>query len=81
MLRNLGWDVAKDGLTGAPRVRVIVGAEVHESVLFALSYLGLGAPEQVRADSEGRLDPAALTAALTPGVPTVGRAQDAQRAL
>ena len=33
-----------DGLTGAPRVHVLVGAERHDTVDLALRYLGLGAP-------------------------------------
>ena len=33
----------RDGLAGAPRVRVLVGAEGHGSVVLALRYLGLGA--------------------------------------
>jgi glutamate/tyrosine decarboxylase-like PLP-dependent enzyme len=56
VLRRVGWDVAADGLAGAPRVRVLVGAEVHGSVVLALRYLGLGLPEQVAVDAEGRLD-------------------------
>ncbi|MFI2708020.1 pyridoxal phosphate-dependent decarboxylase family protein, partial [Nocardioides sp. CER28] len=71
VLREAGWDAATQGLTGAPRVRVLVGAEVHESVLYALRYLGLGAPETVPADRQGRLDPDALVAALRPGEPTI----------
>ncbi|WP_069388011.1 pyridoxal phosphate-dependent decarboxylase family protein [Cellulosimicrobium cellulans] len=79
VLRRVGWDVRRDGLTGAPRVRVLVGAERHESVDLALSYLGLGAPEVVAADDQGRVSAAALAAALdaAPGageggdVPTV----------
>jgi glutamate/tyrosine decarboxylase-like PLP-dependent enzyme len=27
VLRSVGWNVARDGLSGAPRVRLIVGAE------------------------------------------------------
>ena len=50
VLRRVGWDVGQNGLTGAPRVRVIVGAERHESLDLALRYLGLGAPEVVDAD-------------------------------
>src|SRR3954471_3099517 len=57
VLDRTGWDVAADGLTGAPRVRVLVGAEVHGSVVLALRYLGLGLPEQVDVDEQGRLDP------------------------
>ena len=57
VLRRAGWDVAVDGLSGGPRVRVLVGAEGHGSVDLALRYLGLGAPERVAVDAEGRLDP------------------------
>ena len=64
VLRQAGWDVATQGLIGAPRVRVLVGDERHDTVDLALRYLGLGAPEAVPADDEGRLDAAALAAAL-----------------
>jgi len=74
MLRRAGWDVAVDGLFGAPRVRVLVGAQRHDTVDLALRYLGLGAPEPVRADDQGRIDPGALSAALDqlpPGSPVI----------
>jgi glutamate/tyrosine decarboxylase-like PLP-dependent enzyme len=64
VLRKHGWDVAKDGLTGAPRIRVLAGAQRHDTVDLALRYLGLGAPELVEADDQGRIDPGALAAAL-----------------
>jgi glutamate/tyrosine decarboxylase-like PLP-dependent enzyme len=64
VLDRVGWDVAADGLTGAPRVRVLVGAEGHGSVDLALRYLGLGRPEAIAVDDQGRMDPAALSAAL-----------------
>lgn len=67
VLRRVGWDVRRDGLAGAPRVRVLVGAERHESVDLALSYLGLGAPEVVPADDQGRIRTDALAAALDAG--------------
>jgi glutamate/tyrosine decarboxylase-like PLP-dependent enzyme len=57
VLQRVGWDVEAEGLAGAPRVRVLVGAEVHSSVELALRYLGLGRPEQVAVDDQGRLDP------------------------
>jgi glutamate/tyrosine decarboxylase-like PLP-dependent enzyme len=57
VLRQVGWDVEAEGLSGSPRVRVLVGAEVHSSVELALRYLGLGRPEQVAVDDQGRLDP------------------------
>jgi glutamate/tyrosine decarboxylase-like PLP-dependent enzyme len=71
VLRRAGWDAARDGLSGAPRVRVLTGAEGHESVHYALRYLGLGRPETVSADDQGRLDPTALAASLRPGEPTI----------
>jgi glutamate/tyrosine decarboxylase-like PLP-dependent enzyme len=73
VLQRVGWDVAERGLSGAPRVRVLVGAERHDSVDLALRYLGLGAPEVVAADDQGRIDPGALAAALADGAdgPTI----------
>ena len=64
VLRAAGWDVGTDGLTGAPRVRVLVGAQRHDTVDLALRYLGLGAPEVVAADDQGRVDRDALGPAL-----------------
>ena len=43
VLRRVGWDVAANGLSGSPRVRVVVGAQRHDTVDLALRYLGLGA--------------------------------------
>jgi glutamate/tyrosine decarboxylase-like PLP-dependent enzyme len=64
VLHRVGWDVARDGLAGGPRVRVLVGAERHESVDLALRYLGFGAPTAVPADEQGRLRVDALAEAL-----------------
>jgi glutamate/tyrosine decarboxylase-like PLP-dependent enzyme len=64
VLRNAGWDPAADGLVGSPGVRVLVGAERHDTVDLALRYLGLGAPEPVASDDEGRLVAADLERAL-----------------
>jgi glutamate/tyrosine decarboxylase-like PLP-dependent enzyme len=55
VLTDAGWDLDRLGLTGAPRVRVLVGAERHETVDLALRYLGLGAPISVPADDQGRI--------------------------
>ncbi len=53
-------------------MRVLVGQERHDTVDLALRYLGLGAPEPVRADEQGRLDARALETALRAGTgPTV----------
>ncbi len=67
VLRRAGWDVAERGLAGGPRVRVLVGAERHETVDLALRYLGLGAPEPVAVDEQGRLRADALRSALADG--------------
>jgi glutamate/tyrosine decarboxylase-like PLP-dependent enzyme len=69
LLRRAGWDVEADGLHGAPRLRVIVGAEAHVSVIGALRMLGLGSRHIVRAsaDGQGRMQPEALDAALRAG--------------
>ncbi len=69
MLRRAGWDVEGNGLNGSPALRVVVGGEVHVSVLGALRLLGIGARQVVRADADGqgRLRPDALDAALRAG--------------
>ncbi|HEY6791709.1 MAG TPA: pyridoxal-dependent decarboxylase [Trebonia sp.] len=69
VLSQSNWDVGRDGLAGGPRVRVLVGAERHDTVDLALRYLGLGAPEVVAADDQGRIDAAALASALASGPP------------
>jgi glutamate/tyrosine decarboxylase-like PLP-dependent enzyme len=76
VLQQTGWDVNRDGLSGAPRVRVLVGAKRHITVDRALRLLGLGAPDVVAADSQGRLRVDALRDALAePTGPTIVCAQ------
>ena len=67
LLRRAGWDVEADGFQGAPRLRAIVGDEVHVSVVGALRLLGIGSHTLVRvaADEQGRMRPDALEAALS----------------
>ncbi|GAB3594210.1 aminotransferase class V-fold PLP-dependent enzyme [Angustibacter peucedani] len=64
VLARAGWDVERDGLAGAPPLRVLAGRERHGSVDMALRYLGLGRPQLVDHDDQGRVEPAALRAAL-----------------
>jgi glutamate/tyrosine decarboxylase-like PLP-dependent enzyme len=74
VLAQAGWDVERDGLTGAPRVHVLVGAERHDTVDLALRYLGLGQPATIPADEQGRIRVDALAEALVaipPGTPVV----------
>jgi glutamate/tyrosine decarboxylase-like PLP-dependent enzyme len=56
-LRAHGWDVERDGLQGAPRVRVVAGAERHSTIDRALRYLGIGtaAIELVDVDDQGAM--------------------------
>jgi glutamate/tyrosine decarboxylase-like PLP-dependent enzyme len=57
LLKRAGWDVEEDGLFGAPPIHVVVGEEVHVSVLKALSMLGFGRSRLTRvpADDQGRI--------------------------
>jgi glutamate/tyrosine decarboxylase-like PLP-dependent enzyme len=56
VLKLAGWDVERDGLTGAPRIRVVVGEKRHGTIDRALRMLGLGAPTDViPADGNGRM--------------------------
>ncbi|MFD5426172.1 pyridoxal phosphate-dependent decarboxylase family protein, partial [Streptomyces sp. NPDC127084] len=67
VLRRAGWNAARDGLSGGPRVRVLTGECRHMTVDLALRYLGLGEPRPVAADDQGRIVPAALLDALETG--------------
>ncbi|XVV16422.1 pyridoxal phosphate-dependent decarboxylase family protein [Actinoplanes sp. CA-131856] len=69
VLGREGWDVDADGLWGAPRVRVIVGEGRHGTIDRALRHLGMGTNSLVTVamDDQGRLVPAALSAALADG--------------
>ncbi len=62
LLARLGWNVERQGLFGAPEIRVVVGDEVHVSVLKALSLLGLGRErvERIPVDGQGRMRVEAL---------------------
>jgi len=57
VLKRAGWNLEEDGLIGAPPIRVVVGQEVHVSVLRALTMLGLGRSRviSVPADGQGRM--------------------------
>jgi len=57
VLARAGWDVGKEGLTGAPPVTVITGEEAHPTLLKSLALLGFGRRHIVRlpVDSQGRV--------------------------
>ncbi|HMA15891.1 MAG TPA: pyridoxal-dependent decarboxylase, partial [Kiloniellaceae bacterium] len=57
VLANVGWDVERKGLFGAPEITVVVGEEAHASLMKVLALLGLGRERVLRvpADGQGRL--------------------------
>jgi aromatic-L-amino-acid decarboxylase len=57
LLARAGWDVTADGMFGAPPIEVVVGAEVHATLLKALSLAGFGTKRVtiVEADGQGRM--------------------------
>ncbi|HEX6569268.1 MAG TPA: aminotransferase class V-fold PLP-dependent enzyme [Acidimicrobiales bacterium] len=69
VLARAGWDVERAGLGRAPAVRVVAGADRHESIDLALRYLGLGtdAVVEVATDDQGRVGLDALAEALGAG--------------
>jgi glutamate/tyrosine decarboxylase-like PLP-dependent enzyme len=64
LLERAGWDVENEGLFGAPPLTVVVGDEVHLSVVKALGLLGLGRQRvhRVPVDGQGRIRADALPA-------------------
>jgi glutamate/tyrosine decarboxylase-like PLP-dependent enzyme len=62
LLHRAGWNVEDNGLFGAQPLRVVVGQEVHVSLLRALAMLGLGRSRviTVPADGQGRMRADAL---------------------
>jgi len=64
ILGRAGWNVEENGLFGAPEIRVVVGQEVHPSVLRALNLVGLGRSRliTVPVDGQGRMRADALPA-------------------
>ncbi|MFS0867434.1 aspartate aminotransferase family protein [Microbacterium sp. 179-B 1A2 NHS] len=65
-LRRVGWDQTRQGLRGAPRVRLVVGEHRHASIDRGARFCGWGSDELVvvPTDDQGRMRPADLAAAL-----------------
>jgi len=57
LLARAGWNVADDGMFGAPPIDVILGEEVHASILKALNLAGFGRKRVhvVPSDGQGRM--------------------------
>src|SRR3546814_1466263 len=66
LLRERGWNVERDGLHGAPAIRVLATEHRHGSVDRALRFLGLGTGALVplATDADARVTTSVLATAL-----------------
>jgi aromatic-L-amino-acid decarboxylase len=74
VLKARGWDVGREGLAGAPPIRILANPDRHGSVDRAVRFLGLGSDniQPLALDAEGRVTPHGLDAALAEGAaPTI----------
>lgn len=75
VLTRAGWDVNRDGLAGAPRIRVLTSSEVHGTTTRAAKLLGIGTTNVtvLASDASLQLTPEALRDALArePERPTI----------
>lgn len=62
VLTRAGWSIEADGLYGSPPITVVVGGEVHPTLVKSLGLLGLGRNRVTRVpvDSQGRMRAEAL---------------------
>ena len=69
LLARRGWDVEQRGLTSAPPLRVVVGADRHGTVDRAVRLLGIGSDNivAVPVGNDNAMDPLALPDALAAG--------------
>jgi len=69
VLADAKWDVERDGLVGAPEVRVVAGIERHATIDRSLRLLGFGSAivEPVAADANGAIDISDLARVLDAG--------------
>ena len=75
LLRDRGWDVERQGLAGAPPLRVLTSENRHETIIRSIRLLGIGtgAIELLPCDETGRLRLERLEEALgrSPKHPTI----------
>lgn len=55
LLQRAGWDVAKQGLYGAPRIHVVVSDQIHSTIKRALSMIGVGLEDIHTIPTDGNL--------------------------
>ena len=76
LLGERGWNVERDGLFDAPRIRVLANENRHGSLTRALRFLGFGSNcvEPLATDADSRVEPATLMAAIqqNSAAPTIG---------
>jgi glutamate/tyrosine decarboxylase-like PLP-dependent enzyme len=75
LLASRGWQVERDGLFGAPRIRILSSDQYHGSITRATRLLGMGTGSVTRlpTNQAGQLDAATLKQALqsSSDVPTI----------
>jgi glutamate/tyrosine decarboxylase-like PLP-dependent enzyme len=75
VLARAGWDVNRDGLAGAPGLRILTSSEVHGTTTRAGKLLGIGTANilVLPSDPAGRLTAETLREAISrePGRPTI----------
>ncbi|NHZ38932.1 pyridoxal phosphate-dependent decarboxylase family protein [Massilia aquatica] len=75
LLARRGWDVERDGLCGAPAIRILSGDQLHGSIARAARLLGLGtgAVRALPVNAAGQLAAATLQQALaeSAGAPVI----------
>ncbi len=66
LLARQGWDIAENGLFGAPPIPVIIGEAAHSAPMAGVRYagLGLGNATRLATDDQGRVLVSALKTAL-----------------
>ena len=66
LLTRAGWNVERDGLFGAPRIRILSSDQYHGSITRATRMLGMGTASVtgLAANAAGQLDAATLERAL-----------------
>lgn len=57
VLKQAGWNVEEDGLTGAPPINIVVSDEAHVTIFAGLRMLGLGSRnvKRIASDDQGRM--------------------------
>ena len=73
LLARSGWDVERDGLFGAPRIRIVSSDQYHGSITRATRMLGMGTACVIGlpANEAGQLAPATLARALSEDADTL----------